>query len=144
MEENNLRQLLKVVELMRCEIQSRLTPTKELFEMASGICRGALRDVFQASAQRIELQTDSNVGQIMEAVLIRFGQLLPISCICRLRELGEILGAYEVQEQTQTLDALSGRLRASVEELRQGRAERCRSYEVMGVCAGCALAIILL
>lgn len=144
MEEVNLRQILKVMELMQCEIQSRLTPTKELCEMAAGICRGGLRDVFQATAQRIELQTDGNVGEIMEAVLIRYGNLLPISCICRLRELGGILGAYEVQEQTQALEALSGRVSVSIEELRQGRAERCRSYEVMGVCAGCALAIILL
>lgn len=143
-EEANLRQILRVMELMRCEIQSCLTPTKELCEMASGICRGALRDVFQATAQRIELQAEGNTGEIMEAVLIRFGHILPISCICRLRELGNVLGAYEVQEQTQALEALSGRVSASIEELRQGRAERCRSYEVMGVCAGCALAIILL
>ena len=144
MEEANLRQILKVMELMRCEIQSRLTPTKELCEMASGICRGALREVFQATAQRIELQSDGDVGEIMEAVLIRHGQSLPISCICRLRELGGVLGAYEAEAQTKALEALSGRVSASVEEIRQGRAERCRSYEVMGVCAGCALAIILL
>lgn len=112
--------------------------------MAAGICRGSLRDIFQATAQRIELQNDANAGEIMEAVLIRIGHLLPISCICRLRELGNILGAYEVQEQVQAIDALCGRVSGSIEELRQGRAERCRSYEVMGVCAGCALAIILL
>lgn len=144
MEEANLRQVLRVLELMRCEIQSRLTPTKELCEMAGGICKGTLQDVFLAAAQRIALQTDTDAGEIMEAVLVRYGHLLPISCICRLRELGNILGAYEMQEQTQALEALSCRVGASIEELRQGRAERCRSYEVMGVCAGCALAIILL
>lgn len=112
--------------------------------MAGGICNGTLQDVFLAAAQRIALQTDTDTGEIMEAVLVRYGHLLPISCICRLRELGSILGAYEMQEQTQALEALSSRVSASIEELRQGRAERCRSYEVMGVCAGCALAIILL
>ncbi len=129
---------------MRCEIQSRLTPTKELCEMAAGLCRGGLKDIFLAVAQRIELQQEEDVGKIMEAVLLRFGHQIPISCICRLRELGNVLGAYEVQEQTQALDALSGRINGALEELRQGKAERCRSYEVMGVCAGCALAIILL
>ena len=112
--------------------------------MAAGICRGALQEVFQAVAQRISLHSDGDAGQIMEAVLVRFGHQLPISCVCRLRELGNILGVYEMREQTQAIEALCARVSASLEELRQGRAERCRSYEVMGVCAGCALAIILL
>ena len=143
-EEQSLRQLVRVLELMRCEIQSCLTPTKALCEKAAGICRGTMQDIFLAIAQRIELQEDVDVGRIMEAVLVRYGSKLPISCICRLQELGEILGVYELQEQTQALEALIGRVNGSVDELRSCRADRCRSYEVMGVCAGCALAIILL
>ena len=129
---------------MRCEIGSSLTPAAQLCELAAGICKGALRDVFLAAAQRMALQEDADVGAVMEAVLLCFGSRLPISCICRLRELGSILGAYEAQEQLQALEALIGRVNGSVDELRSGAAERCRSFEVMGVCAGCALAIILL
>ncbi len=143
MEERCLRQILRVLELMGCEVQSRLTPTKELCELAAGICEKPLQDIFLAASQRIALQEAADVGQIMEAVLIRYGNALPLSCVCRLRELGGILGAYDVREQTQALEALSGRVNCALEELRQGRAERCRSYEVMGVCAGCALAILL-
>lgn len=143
-EERLLRQITRALELMQCEIQSRLTPTKELFALAAGVCSGSLRDIFSAAAQRIAMQEDVDVGKIMDCVLVRHGARLPISCICRLRELGEILGAYEVNEQTQALEALVGRVNGSAEELLRGKAERCRSYEVMGVCAGCALAIILL
>ena len=46
--------------------------------------------------------------------------------------------------QLQCLQALRGRVDDALNELRRGKADRCRSYEVLGVCAGCALAIILL
>lgn len=143
-EEQSLRQILRVLELMCVEIRSRMTATTQLCEMAAGICSGTLSDVFTACARRMTLQEERTSGEIMETVLIRYGTRLPISCICRLRELGELLGAYEAEEQTKALEALMGRVSAGVEELRQTRRERCRSYEVMGVCAGCALAIILL
>ena len=143
-EEQLLRSIVRVLELWRCEIGSSLTPTVQLCELAAGICKGMLKDVFTAAAQRMALQEDADAASVMEAVLLRFGSRLPLSCICRLRELGSILGAYDAQQQTQALEALIARVNGSVDELRSGAAERCRSYEVMGVCAGCALAIILL
>ena len=44
----------------------------------------------------------------------------------------------------QALQALIGRVDDSLAHLQEGKADRCRSYEVLGVCAGCALAILLL
>ena len=80
----------------------------------------------------------------MGAALVSHGQQLPVSCVCHLRELGAVLGQYDAEEQIRALQALLDRVDVSIAQLRQGRADRCRSYEVLGVCAGCALAIILL
>lgn len=143
-EEQDLRQVVRVLELMAAEIHSRLTPTGELCELAAELCHGPLRDVFRAAAQRIALGEEADVGDIMESVLVVHGERLSLSCILRLRELGSVLGVYEAQEQIRALEALRVRVNGSVEELHRGRRERCRSMEVMGVCAGCALTILLL
>lgn len=99
--------------------------------------------MFLGAAQRLSQLADADAGKSMEAALICYGQSLSVSCLCCLRELGQILGAYGLDEQTGMLEALCCRVKDMQTELRQGRRELCRSYEVMGVCAGSALAILL-
>ena len=129
---------------MLCEIRGSLTPAQQLCERAQTVCRGQLRELLRDVAAGIGAWEAADVGQIMEAALIRQARQLPVSCVCHLRELGEILGRYDCDGQLQALQALSARVGDSIERLQQGKADRCRSYEVLGVCAGCALAIILL
>ena len=129
---------------MLCEIRGSLTPAQQLCERAQSICRGPLRLLLEDFASLIQTGEAADAGQIMEACLIRQSQHLPVSCVCHLRELGGILGRYDRDEQIMALEALSVRVEDSVHRLQEGKADRCRSYEVLGVCAGCALAILLL
>ncbi len=129
---------------MLCEIQGSLTPACELCERAQSVCRGQFRALLEDFTAGLRAQRASDVGQIMEGVLLRQARYLPVSCVCHLRELGEILGRYDCGEQTRALQALIARVDDSVARLQEGKADRCRSYEVLGVCAGCALAILLL
>lgn len=129
---------------MLCEIQGSLTPARELCKRAQAICRGQLRLLLADYAAGLQAQQAADAGQIMEAALIRQTQALPVSCVCHLRELGEILGRYDCAEQTRAMQALIARVEDSIARLQEGKADRCRSYEVLGVCAGCALAILLL
>ena len=129
---------------MLCEIQGSLTPAQELCERAQAICKGQLRQLLADYAAGLSAHRAADAGQIMEAALVRQTRALPVSCICHLRELGEILGRYDCNEQTRAMQALIARVDDSIARLREGKADRCRSYEVLGVCAGCALAILLL
>ena len=108
------------------------------------MCSGPLRSVLEDCAAGIRIHEAPDIGGIMGAALVSCGQLLPVSCVCHLRELGAVLGQYDADGQMRALQALIERVDVSIAQLRQGRADRCRSYEVLGVCAGCALAIILL
>lgn len=143
-EDRELRQLQRVLELMRCEIQGSAAPVEELCERAQAVCRGQLRLLLEDCAALIRTREAADVGQIMEACLLRQAQQMPVSCVCHLRELGEVLGRYDREGQLQALEALLRRVGDSIDRLQQGKADRCRSYEVLGVCAGCALAILLL
>lgn len=129
---------------MLCEIQGSLTPAQQLCEHAAQICRGELRELLEDCAAGVGAQEAPDIGRIMESSLIRHAQQLSVRCVCHLRELGSVLGRYDAQEQTLALQALIGRVEESIRQLQLGKADRCRSYEVLGVCAGCALAIILL
>ncbi len=143
-EERCLAQLAQALELMKCEIPGRLTPVGELFGRCETCASGVMRGVFRHCARRIEDQTAPDVTGVMESALDEYEEKLPSSCLVLLTELGEVLGAYEATEQVEALQALSGRAEAALTALREGKADRCRSYEVLGVCAGCALAILLL
>ena len=143
-EDRELRQLKRVLELMLCEIQGSLTPAQELCERAQAICKGQLRQLLADYAAGLSAHRAADAGQIMEAALVRQTRVLPVSCICHLRELGEILGRYDCNEETRAMQALICRVDDSITRLQAGKADRCRSYEVLGVCAGCALAILLL
>ncbi len=140
-EERCLQQLARVLEFMLCEIPGRLTPVQELCEKASELTGGALKLVFQSCAKKIGQRAGQDILAIMDSAM---DARLPPSCQVFLRELGSILGAFDADEQVEALESLSKRVSAELSELRQGKADRCRSYEVLGVCAGCALAILLL
>ena len=143
-EERCLRQLGAVVERMLCEIPGRHTPALELFEQAAAQTSGPLKRVFCACEEQISRMDGTDVRTIMEAALDDQEEHVPHTCAHLLRNLGAVLGAYETDEQVEALQALSGRIELALKELRQGKADRCRTYEVLCVCAGCALAIILL
>ena len=143
-EERCLRELSAVLEQMLCEVSGRLTPVPELFEIAQDCAAGALKSVFQSCARGIAAQNRPNVASVMDDALDRYEEKLSPVCIGFLSELGRVLGAFDAGEQLQCLQALRGRVDDALNELRRGKADRCRSYEVLGVCAGCALAIILL
>lgn len=137
-----LRQLQRAIELMQCEIGSKLTPVPELCELVSNALSGPMRQYFAAFAQRLRLQQELSVHAAFGCVLA--GGALPQSVLQLLLELGSVLGCYDAHEQLQLLDGLLQRLKQALQQLQQGSAARCRSYQVMGVCAGCALAILLI
>lgn len=143
-EERCLQQLLRVLELMCCEIRSRLSPALELSTQAEQMCTGVMRAVFHDLSRFIAAQEESDTEKIISGVLKAHAHRLPLSCERFLLELGQILGAYDTDVQIGALEGLAGRVSAALSELRRGKADRCRSYEVLAVCAGCALAIILL
>ena len=54
------------------------------------------------------------------------------------------LGKFDAAGQVSAIELAAGRLRQELQALESRRRERCRSYETIGVCAGLALAVILL
>ena len=61
-----------------------------------------------------------------------------------LADLGTSLGRFDLPGQLKGLEAARISCRRDLEELSRDRDVRLRSYQTLGLCAGCALAILFL
>ena len=142
-EEQMLLQLHQVLQLVMSELQYRLTPLPELSRMAAGNSRGTLRVVFMNLYRELSWQKLPDAGSCMSAAIRRSGEL-PASVRRLLVQLGHSLGRFDLPGQLQGLEAVQKRCEGSLASLRENRDQRLRSYQTLGVCAGAALAILLL
>ena len=58
--------------------------------------------------------------------------------------LGASLGRFDLQGQLQGIESVRAQCRKDLAELEDNRDQRLRSYQTLGLCAGCALAILFL
>ena len=142
-EEKLLYHLLRILEIMEAELQYRLTPLPELCRMAIGETRGALRNVFLNLHRELCMQKLPDAGSCMSAAVGKCGEL-PHRIRSILSQLGYSLGRYDLDGQLQGIRAVYRRSEAALESIRKNREERLRSYQTLGICAGAALAIILI
>ena len=111
--------------------------------MASGEVRGNLRTVFANLHRELCSQKLPDAGSCMSAAVGKSGEL-PSRVRSILSQLGHSLGRYDLEGQLQGIRCVRRRTEESLEFIRKNRDERLRSYQTLGICAGAALAIILI
>jgi len=142
-EERELRQLLKGLEYMECELQFHQTPLPQLCRMASGVTVGSVQDVLFSLARELDKQMEPEPAGCMELVLQqRFRISLQVQGI--LRSLGQTFGRFDLPGQLRGIASVKGECQERIRELSDGRDSRLRSYQTLGICAGAALAILFL
>lgn len=142
-EERLLYQLMGILQLMETDLQYRLTPLPELCRMAAGEGKGLLRTVFLNLYRELSWQKLPDAGSCMYAAIQRSGEV-PARVRRLLVQLGHTLGRFDLPGQIQGLQAVRKRCEDSLASMQKNRDERLRSYQTLGICAGMALAIILI
>ena len=142
-EERLLCQLIGLLRFMEAELKYRLTPLPELCRMAAGEANGILRCVLLNLYRELTWQKLPDAGSCMYAAIQRSGNM-PSRVRRILVMLGNTLGRYDLSGQLQGLQAVRHQCEESLCHIRQNREERLRSYQTLGICAGMALAIILI
>ena len=61
-----------------------------------------------------------------------------------LKALGRTLGRFDLDGQVQGIEAVRNEILTALEKLVKDQDARLRSYQTLGLCAGAALAILLL
>ena len=142
-QEKSLRNLIGILDYMACELQFRMTPLPELCTAAGREVRGALASVFADLGQELRKCCNADVSACMESVLKKHPPL-PELTRDNLILLGQSLGRFDLSGQLKGLEAVRAACRLSLEGLSQNRDVRLRNYQTLGLCAGAALAIILI
>ena len=142
-EESALRQLVAALDYMGCELQYHLLPLPELCRRAAGACTGPVRSVLESLAAELDSQIAPDAAACMTAALAKTPKL-PHRLRKNLAELGTSLGRFDLPGQLKGLEAARISCRRDLEELSRDRDVRLRSYQTLGLCAGCALAILFL
>lgn len=141
--EQAFRQLLAAMDYMECELQYRMTPLPELSRKTGEIASGVVGKVFSGLSEELEHQIAPDVRSCMNAVLDRVSELPdPVEHV--LRELAKNLGQFDLDGQLRGLEHAGRSCQKALEHLEANRDVRLRSYQTLGLCAGAALAILLI
>lgn len=141
-EEKALVSLISALDYMQCELQYRLTPLPDLCRQAGEQNRTQIGHILLMLARELDCQINADVESCMDAVL-RGETNLPSRTRNAFENLGASLGRFDLDGQVRGLEAVRTFCRGELERLGKDRDIRLRSYQTLGLCAGAALAILL-
>ena len=141
-EEQSLRHLAAALDYIECELQYHLTPLPELCRLAGQENQGCIKHVLLNLAAELEKQTAPDVISCMNTVFAAVKDI-PKRTRNALEVLAQSLGRFDLEGQLKGLNAARLVCRRDLEELYVNRDTRLRSYQTLGLCAGAALAILL-
>ena len=142
-EEKSLRKLIALLDFMACELQYRMTPLPELCTAAAGEVSGPLRQVFLKLSEILEASVSEDVAGAMDDALQSAGEL-PVKTRDNLLVLGRSMGRFDLTGQLSALESVRAGCRRDLEGFTANRDIRLRNYQTLGLCAGAAMAIILI
>ena len=142
-QETSLRDLIRILDYMACELQFRMTPLPELCRAAGKEGRSSVGQIFTSLGDELDCTVSPDVANCMESVLKKCPEQPPLTRD-NLILLGESLGRFDITGQLKGLESVRSSCRTALESLSENREVRLRNYQTLGLCAGAALAIILI
>lgn len=142
-EERTLKQLLQALEFMECELQYRLSSLPELCTAAGESVSGVVKEILLRFGEELNSQRHSDPGLCMNKVLAEFSNLSN-SVKKLLRQLGKSVGKFDLEGQLKGLRFVKELCTDMLARLEKGADVRIRNYQTLGLCAGIALAILLI
>lgn len=135
--------LLDALAFMRNELSYRVTPLQELCAKSSEVCSGCIRRFLRQLSEELESQLAPNVACCVTSALAKCPEV-PEKTRLLLERLGISLGLFGLEEQLVGLDALLAEGNDLRQNLERNRPQRLRGYQTLALCAGAALALLLL
>ena len=137
------RELILMLDNLACELQYRITPLPELCNIISEQTKGTLKQLFAYFADELNGQISPNV-QICMASAIKKTAHIPYLTKKYIILLGETLGHYELEGQLKGIQTVRDECARAVESFSKDLELRMRCYQSLSLCAGAALAILLI
>ncbi|MBR4016948.1 MAG: stage III sporulation protein AB [Oscillospiraceae bacterium] len=138
-----LRQLINILDFMECELQYHLTPLPELCRLTAHEFRDDPGPVFAKLAIEMDSQISTDVERCMQVSLASLKKIPPITRT-GMEMLGKNLGRFDLSGQLKGIESVRSDSVRKLRMLEDNRDNRIRSYQTLGLCAGAALAILLI
>jgi len=135
------RQLLNLLQILKNEISLCSTPLPQAFALLSVAAEGELKTIFSEVARAMDKQRWLKPETAMQTALEKT-PLEPFGSV--LMELCAKLGKYDTEAQEQGIGAASMQTQALLQTLEREKSLKSKTYETLGICAGLALAILLI
>ena len=142
-EEKMLCDLVMILEYMISELQYRLTPLPLLCRQVSQLFPNALGNLFKKFSDELDLQKHADPGSCMATVLKNTTFITPITRN-QIITLCNSVGRFGMEGQLKGLNTVQLECERQLSLLRNNRDSKIRSYQTLGLCAGAALAILLI
>lgn len=142
-EEQNLRQLQQILEWMECELTCRVPCLSQLFREGAGQSDGVLNVIFEETARELDKRVAPDALCCIMAAINLHPQLTP-KVKDLLITLGKSLGDFDLSGQLRQFAAVQTECSRILQDHTKNRDNHIRSIQTLGLCAGFALAILLL
>ena len=140
-----LTALITALDYMKSEMECNLTPLPQLFAALGQQGERTIAALFARCGDAMLGNASLPPQQALRDALTQTrGLRLSGQTRQSLESLGLSLGKFDLGGQSRAVDLAKARLQAELDTLLAGSRARCRSYETIGICAGLALAVILL
>ena len=139
---NDLKELLSILDLMQNELDYRMTTLPELCRLAGESATGAVRHLFLELGYELDKQISPDVQCCLNAAVANADMAPPIKTL--FLDLGQTLGRFDLPGQLRGIESVRNSAMHLLDKLTTDQESRLRSYQTLGLCAGAALAILLL
>ena len=140
-EEIALRQLVRILDFMACELQYRLTPLPILCRQVWVTFPEMPGRVFAELSAELDAQNATDVAQCVDIALNKVKFIPPIT-YKTIEQLGRSIGKFDLEGQINGIESVRQDCNRNLALLTDNRENRLRSYQTLGLCAGAALAIL--
>lgn len=138
-----MQQLKLALEMMRCEISYTLTPIARICRIAASGSEGEVHILFERLAAVFSGTYPEQDGWAKELIAATLHSVPP-EVAETMAELIASFGRFGVSEQLRLIDLTLEKVQAALAQLDTDKKQRCRCYETLGICAGLAIAVLVL
>jgi len=142
-EENALRQLIGILDLMQSELQFRMTPLPDLIRQAGTESKNPIGQFMTVLSSELESQTSPDVDGCVQAALNKVEDL-PKRVKKALEQMGTSFGRFDAEGQIRGIESVRSFCAAELDAMADNRDARLRSYQTLSLCMGAALAILFI
>ena len=141
--DRRLRELCDSLELMKNELCFTNTSFEPLCRRLSESARGEVSTFFRELSQQAGTKDFSPVGAAKRASDAAKLNLPPASFFA-LERLIDGFGRYDLDGQLRQIELAQQELSAQLARNREDMDSRCRTYELLGICTGAAVIILVI